>query len=64
MKVRYNIKSILAGSIMAVVLAYAGVVCAAEAYSPFAPAAKSSAKTLSKSKKAKPSRNKNIISLL
>ena len=63
MKVRYNIKSILAGSIMAVVLAYAGVVCAAEAYSPFAPAAKSSAKTLSKSKKAKPSRNKNIISL-
>ena len=41
MKVRYNIKSILAGSIMAVVLAYAGVVCAAEAYSPFAPAAKS-----------------------
>lgn len=65
MKVRYNIKSILAGSVMAAIMAYACVALAAEAYSPFAPAGKvSSGKKLSSQKASRTSGyKKNLISL-
>lgn len=43
MRVRDNIKSILAGTALVTVLAYSGMVMAAEAYSPFAPAGKTAA---------------------
>lgn len=60
MRVRDNIKSILAGTALVTVLAYSGMVMAAEAYSPFAPVGKTAAV---KSAARPQSSYKNLISL-